>query len=193
MSTTTTKRRISIAKLAKLSDTQLRQIIRESVDKRVFQRVGESDILQEVILEGCCRSDELSNLPERHKAAWLKRIARRICSGFNQSHIEARKRSVLREEIHNPSDSNCKVAKNTLSPSDSAIRQEREASILTLMQELGENDRTIIEMRHWEAMSNSEIAEILNVSEKTASKRYWRAMSRLSSLARKSNISIDIP
>jgi RNA polymerase sigma-70 factor, ECF subfamily len=40
-------------------------------------------------------------------------------------------------------------------------------------------DREIIALRHFEELSNAEVAEVLDLDKSTASKRYIRALKRL--------------
>ena len=47
---------------------------------------------------------------------------------------------------------------------------------------LGDQDREIILMRHYEHLSNLEIAEVLNLNPPAASMRYLRALRRLREL-----------
>jgi len=48
--------------------------------------------------------------------------------------------------------------------------------------ELDDTDRDIILMRHFEQLSNQEVAEALGLTEAAASMRYLRAMRRLRAL-----------
>jgi RNA polymerase sigma-70 factor (ECF subfamily) len=44
---------------------------------------------------------------------------------------------------------------------------------------MNENDREVLALRHFEELSNSETARVLNMSEQAASARYVRALARL--------------
>jgi RNA polymerase sigma-70 factor (ECF subfamily) len=48
--------------------------------------------------------------------------------------------------------------------------------------QLGESDYEIVVMRHYEQLSNQEVAQALGLSEPAASMRYLRAIRRLRSL-----------
>ena len=66
-----------------------------------------------------------------------------------------------------------------LTPATAAIRQEMERRLHAALAELDEDDRDILLMRHFEQLSNQEVAESLGLTEAAASMRYLRAMRRL--------------
>ena len=49
----------------------------------------------------------------------------------------------------------------------------------TALDELDENDREVVLMRHFEQLSNQEVAQALGLSEPAAGMRYLRAIRRL--------------
>ncbi|MBR5548882.1 MAG: RNA polymerase subunit sigma-24, partial [Kiritimatiellae bacterium] len=56
---------------------------------------------------------------------------------------------------------------------------ERHALLRGAIATLAENDRAIIELRHFDGMGNSECAAALGIEPKAASIRYVRALERL--------------
>ena len=52
---------------------------------------------------------------------------------------------------------------------------------------LGEQDGEVIIMRHYEQLSNMEVAEVLGLTEPAASMRYLRAVRRLKQLLQDSS------
>ena len=50
------------------------------------------------------------------------------------------------------------------------------------MASLPENDRQILELRHFDNMSNMDCAEVLHITAKNASIRYVRALEKLQKL-----------
>ena len=47
---------------------------------------------------------------------------------------------------------------------------------------MSEIDREVLALRHFEEMTNSETAQVLDISEQAASLRYVRALSRLKTI-----------
>ena len=64
--------------------------------------------------------------------------------------------------------------------SKSLIRRELQQQVTVSLEELSEHDREILLLRHAEELSNQEVASVLELDSKTASKRYGRALRRLS-------------
>src|SRR4029077_7635250 len=68
---------------------------------------------------------------------------------------------------------------NVTSPSSALNRAEMAQQLDTILQGMNEVDREVLALRHFEELSNSETARVLNMSEKAASGRYIRALGRL--------------
>ena len=71
------------------------------------------------------------------------------------------------------------LAADVTSPVSRVDRDERHALLRGAIAALAENDRAIIELRHFDGMGNSECAAALGLTEKAASIRYVRALERL--------------
>ena len=71
------------------------------------------------------------------------------------------------------------LAADVTSPVSRVDRSERHALLRGAIAALAENDRAIIELRHFDGMGNSECAAALGLTEKAASIRYVRALERL--------------
>ena len=68
---------------------------------------------------------------------------------------------------------------NVTSPSNAAAREEHRTRLEQALNEMEEIDREALALRHFELLSNSETAKLLNISESAASNRYFRALKRL--------------
>jgi RNA polymerase sigma factor (sigma-70 family) len=64
-------------------------------------------------------------------------------------------------------------------PSERLLRREIVAQVREALDNMPEADREILVMRHAEGLSNGDVAELLELELKTASKRYGRALQRL--------------
>ena len=58
-------------------------------------------------------------------------------------------------------------------------REDRYELLRKALEALPEHDREILELRHFDGMTNAECAEALQLTQKTASIRYVRALERL--------------
>ena len=64
------------------------------------------------------------------------------------------------------------------SPSQAAIREERLVQLREALDSMDEIDREVLALRHFEELTNSEVAEVLGIQQKAASIRYIRALRR---------------
>ena len=69
-----------------------------------------------------------------------------------------------------------------LTPAAAATMQELQRRFQAAIETMDDHDREIVLMRHFEQLSNQDVAQSLNLSEPAASMRYLRAMRRLRKL-----------
>ena len=89
--------------------------------------------------------------------------------------VESPKSEVQNQEA-SPFDN---IPADITSPASRVERDERHALLRGAIAALSENDRAIIELRHFDGMGNSECAAALGIEPKAASIRYVRALERL--------------
>ena len=65
------------------------------------------------------------------------------------------------------------------SPSQAAARAEMSAHLQSALDTMSPIDQEIIALRHFEDLTNREVAEVLNIGQTAASNRYVRAIARL--------------
>jgi len=65
------------------------------------------------------------------------------------------------------------------SPSQAALREERRTLLEQAIEQMDPIDREVLALRHFEELSNGEVAEILGLQPTAASNRYIRALERL--------------
>ena len=71
------------------------------------------------------------------------------------------------------------LASELTSPSDAAIRNETLGQLEEALDVMDPVDREVLVLRHFEELSNNDVAEILGIRKAAASKRYVRALGRL--------------
>ncbi len=71
------------------------------------------------------------------------------------------------------------LADELSSPSRAAIRGETLAQLECALDRLDPIDREVLALRHFEELSNNEVAALLGIQKAAASKRYVRALQRL--------------
>lgn len=65
------------------------------------------------------------------------------------------------------------------SPSQAAVRAELTGLVDEALTGMNEIDREVLALRHFEELTNKEVAEVLGIDRKAASIRYVRALARL--------------
>ena len=66
-----------------------------------------------------------------------------------------------------------------LTPAAAATLHELQRKFEIALEEMDESDQEVVVMRHFEQLSNQEVAQALGLSEPAASMRYLRAIRRL--------------
>jgi RNA polymerase sigma-70 factor, ECF subfamily len=174
----------------------LRRIIAVRLDRALTRREDASDVVQSVLLEASRRLADYLRQPPMPFQLWLRQIARDRLIDVHRRHRIAGRRSIDRErsitanEFFNRSsmDLASVLRDQGLTPAAEAIRRELVDRFHAALEELGEDDREILIMRHFEHLSNAESADALGLSEPAAGMRYLRALRRLRDLlARRPN------
>jgi RNA polymerase sigma-70 factor, ECF subfamily len=165
----------------------VRKLIRMRLDQRIQRRVDVSDVLQDVLIEANRRLKDYIQNPAMSFHLWLRQIAKdRMIDAFRR-HRGSAKRSVDREQsLTAPRGSERssimlgqQLQDHELTPAAAATQKELAKKVEEAIGRLGEADYEIIVMRHYEQLSNREVAEALNLTEPAASMRYLRAIKRL--------------
>lgn len=168
----------------------IHRLIELRLDRKVQQRVDVSDVVQDVMIEASGRLKKYLDDPQMAFHLWLRQIAwDRMIDTYRRHRVSA-KRNMDREQpmvaAGGPDQSTIEFAMHLCDPglNPSAIATQREIAMRVedAIQQLGEQDREIILMRHYEHLSNLEIAEILGLNAPAASMRYLRSVRRLREL-----------
>jgi RNA polymerase sigma-70 factor (ECF subfamily) len=169
----------------------LRRVVGLRLDQALGRRIDASDIVQEVLLGASQRLDEYLRNPVLPFHIWLRLIARDQIISAHRRHRETAKRSMDRErplEFHSTSspyshqssfDLASQLQDPALTPAAVAIRDELQRRFQNALEDLDDDDREIILLRHFEQLSNCEAAQVLAVSEPAAGMRHLRALRRL--------------
>lgn len=169
----------------------LRQLVRMRMDQKIQRRVDVSDVVQDVLVEANRRLQRYMDNPIMPFHLWLRQIARdRIIDAHRRHRVSAR-RSVDREQRitsapHGCDESSMQLASvlgdQQLTPAAAAIQKEIAGRIEIAITKMDEKDSEIVIMRHYEMLTNQEIAAALELTEPAASMRYLRAIRKLKSL-----------
>ena len=162
------------------------RMVRLRLDQRIQPRVDVSDVVQDVLVEASRRLKDYLDNPVMAFHLWIRQIAKDRIIDAHRRHRVSAKRSVDREQrlplaAHDRSSVQlaAQLCDNQLTPAAAATQQELARRVEQAIAELGEQDCEIVVMRHYEQLSNSEVAQTLGLTEPAASMRYLRAIRRL--------------
>ena len=167
----------------------LRRMIALRMDRQLVRRVDASDIVQDVLVEAHRRLDTYLENPVMPFHLWLRQMAKDRMIDAHRRHRGAARRSIDREQPlqaqrldQSTLDLAAQLVDRELTPAAAATWQELQRRFYQATDQLDEQDREVVLMRHFEQLSNGETAESLGLSAQAASMRYLRAMRRLRSL-----------
>lgn len=165
---------------------RLRPVITFRLDKRLSRRVDADDILQEVFIDAAKRQRHFD--PAGSFFVWLRLVAIQTIATIHKRHFGVQNRDIRREVATESPASSTSIAMadrfldSLTSPSQAAMRQELGEQLRQALSDISSTDQEIIAMRHFEDLSNREIAEALEIEQDAASIRYVRAIRRLKSI-----------
>jgi RNA polymerase sigma-70 factor (ECF subfamily) len=160
---------------------RLRRMVDLRMDARLAGRVDASDVIQETYLDAARQLRLYLARPEVSVFVWLRRLAWERMLSTSRRHLEAQKRDVHRE-LNLPDESSVLLARSLLdggSPSGELVLEELRDEVRRAVARLPETDREAILLRHFEGLTNKEIAEALGLTAPAATMRYGRALLRL--------------
>lgn len=156
----------------------------------LLKRMSPEDIVQDTFAAACSKEDFFKGNPEVPLYFKLRMLLFQTITNTEREHLKSQKRDAFKEiDIHpiddEPNDNEVycspfdKFAATITGPLTNIDRLDRYAAVKKALAALTDNDRQIIELRHFDEMSNAECAEVLNITEKAASIRYVRALQKL--------------
>jgi RNA polymerase sigma-70 factor (ECF subfamily) len=166
---------------------RLRRMIQLRLDRRLQARIDSSDVLQETYLEVARRAGEYIAHPDMPPFLWLRFLSGQSLRALHRHHLKVHMRDVghevsLRHRATPPVNSGS-VAEMLLgrltSPTLAARRAEMQLKLEETLNAMKPLDREVLALRHFEELSNGEVARVLGLSKTAASNRYMRALGRL--------------
>jgi len=175
-----------ISQLAGFRD-RLRRLIALRIDPRIGGRIDASDVIQETLIEANRRLPEYCAAPPAPFYLWVRYLTLQKLLQLRRQHVGVAARDARREVPlfgrGDPAVSSWVIARHFVesrtTPSGRLIREEEIDRVRRALDDLEEIDREIIALRHFEQLTNGEIAQTLGLEESAASHRYLRALRRL--------------
>jgi RNA polymerase sigma-70 factor, ECF subfamily len=168
-------------------EERLRRMVALRLDQRLQGRIDAADVLQEVYLEASRNLAEYLRQPKMPFFLWLRGIAGHKLLELHRHHLGTQMRDAGREvSLYRgtlPETSSAALAAQLIGqitrPSEAAVRAEVKVRLQEALNSMEPLDREILALRHFEQLTISEAARVLDIKEKAAGKRYLRAIKRL--------------
>ncbi len=177
----------ALAELFSRERERLWRIIRFRLAEPLRGRLGPEDVLQEAFLAASQRLCHYAENPAATPFIWLRMIVNQTLVDLHRQHLGAQKRNAGCEislEGHPYTQAtSASVAIQLVgvftSPSGAAARADLYGIVHSAIDQMDPIDREVLALRHFEELTNSEVAEALGIEQKAASIRYVRALRRL--------------
>ena len=168
-------------------EDRLKRIVQLRLDRRLYGRVGASDIVQEAMIEASRRLSEFSQAESGEFFLWLRQLTGQKLIDAHRCHLGTKKRNAHQEvslyQRPMPEATSAALAAQLLgrltSPTQAVQRIELQIQVQEALNNLEPIDREVLVLRHFEHLSNSQVALVLGISKSAASKRFIVAIKRL--------------
>jgi RNA polymerase sigma-70 factor (ECF subfamily) len=166
---------------------RLRRMVAVRLHPLLRGRIDPSDILQDAFAEATVRLADYAERPELPFFLWLRWLTGMRLKRVHRENLDVRARDARREvSLYGegmPGATSVALAEQLLNgdtrPSEAAARAERKRRVEVTLDAIDPTDREVLVLRHFEELSNVEVASVLGITPAAASKRYVRALGEL--------------
>jgi RNA polymerase sigma-70 factor (ECF subfamily) len=177
----------ALAELFSRERERLWRVIHFRLAEPLRGRLDPDDELQEAYLAASQRLGHYAVSPATSPFIWLRMIVNQTLIDLHRKHLGAQRRDAACEVSVDGATyvqaTSASVAIQLIgaftSPSGAAARADVLGLVQTAIEQMDPLDREVLALRHFEELTNSEVAEALGIEQKAASIRYIRALRRL--------------
>ncbi len=177
----------ALAELFSWHRDRLWKLVHFRLHPRLAGRLDADDVLQEAYLAAVERLSNFFKNPSGSIFIWLRLIVLQTLNQLHRQHLGTAKRDAHREAVrpYGPAGQStaaslaAQLLGNFTSPSGVAMRAEAASRLEAALDTMNPMDREVLALRHFEELTNQEIAEVLGIEPTAASNRYVRALQRL--------------
>ena len=178
----------ALADLFSRDRERLWRVIQFRLAEPLRGRLDPDDVLQEAFLAACQRLRHYSESPATSPFIWLRMIVNQTLIDLHRQHLGAQQRDAAREVSLDGAPPYAQATSASVaiqlvgaftSPSGAAARADMLSLVRSAIERMDPIDREVLALRHFEELTNSEVAEALGIEQKAASIRYIRALRRL--------------
>ncbi len=198
LATLRTEGEAALAELFSRYRERLERMVEFRLDGRLRGRIDPADVLQEAYLRVAQRIDHFLSHPSVSFYVWLRSQTYQTLIDLHRQQSAQKRTAAVEVRLGghvDPDETGASIAqalfKQRTSPSQAAVRAEEIRQLREALSSMDEVDREVLALRHFEHLSNSEVAETLELSPTAASNRYVRAMTRLGEIMNRLSSSDD--
>ncbi len=166
---------------------RLKRMLHLRLNRRLQGRVDDSDVIQEAYMEIARQLPAYATAPRLPFFLWLRHLTGLKLAEVHRRHLGTQMRDVDQEvSLHRgalPEANSVSLAAHLLgtmtTASEAAIKVETRIYVQEALNAMDPIDREILALKHFEQLSMSEIAQVLDMSKAGAGSRYLRAIKRL--------------
>ncbi len=165
---------------------RLERMVGYRLDPRLLGRIDPDDVIQEAYIQVARRIDTFLAAPTVSLFVWLRQITWQTLLDIHRRHLGQKRNAGQEVALHGHNHGTSTIiplaqqlAGSLTSPSQVAMRNERMLQLQEAIKKLDDTDRDVLVLRHFEQLTNGEVAEVLNITKTAASNRYMRALKRL--------------
>ena len=165
---------------------RLKRMVGLRMNHKLQGRVDASDVIQETFVEASRALESYLDNPKISVFLWLRRLAGEKLIQAHRKHLGAEKRTANREQpifggvpAATSQVMAIQLSGKLTSPSIAAEKKESKDELMEALEQMGEVDREILMLRHFEQLSNQETAEVVGMNYEAVKKRYIRALDKL--------------
>ncbi|MGE3780712.1 MAG: sigma-70 family RNA polymerase sigma factor, partial [Pirellulaceae bacterium] len=165
----------AVNRLMERHRSAVHRMVQLRLDQRIVRRVDVSDVVQDVFVEASRRLQDYLRNPIMPFHLWLRHIARDRVIDAHRRHRVSAKRSVDQErplaavaDDRSTWDLAGQLQDPQQTPASAAAQREMAVQVEAALARLDEADCEIIMMRHYEHLTNHEVAQALGLTEPAA-------------------------
>lgn len=175
----------ALAEFFEVSRNRLRRLVRLRMHPRLRGRLDASDVVQEAWVDVTKRYPGWVADPHMPLHLWIRFLTAQKLMEMHRRHLGAQCRDARleRRDATGPEASAVvlveRLVGDTTSPSQAVHREEARAGLEAAVDAMDPIDREVLTLRHFEELTNDDVAEVLGITKAGASNRYVRALKRL--------------
>ena len=177
----------ALAVLVERHRDRLERMVRLRMDRRLQGRVDPADVVQEAYLTLRGKFPQYSADPRLPFFLWLRLEVGQKLVDLHRFHLGTQMRDAGQEvSLHRgalPQVTSLSLAEHLLgkltTASHAAMRVELKLRVQEALNSMDPHDREVLILRHFEELSNAEVAQVLGIKPSAAVNRYVRALKRL--------------